>query len=204
MYRSTEKRKKDSWREPSQCFMQIVGIKELTYPSLGSLRIAVKELRNVGHDWLLVRTLHVNVLRVQKPGDSQFSVRNLNKNTHWVNGKKEFCDWPWRQFRVEWSWSGVAWLRDRRCLGKEIDRQEKMLRRQETVRGTKMCLIWQKCRASCYKTTIIPPKSMSHKTMIQRRVWLMVGGMLPSWKELKKRYYQINIMCDIFSIGDDV
>ena len=63
-------------------FMQIVGIKELTYPSLGSLRIAVKELRNVGHDRLLVRTLHVNVLRVQKPGDSQFSVRNLNKNTH--------------------------------------------------------------------------------------------------------------------------
>ena len=112
--------------------------------------------------------------------------------------KKEFCDWPWRQFRVEWSWSGVAWLRDRRCLGKEIDRQEKKLRRQETVRGTKMCLIWQKCRASCYKTTIIPPKSMSHKTMIQRRVWLMVGGMLPSWKELKKWYYQINITCDIF------
>ena len=63
-------------------FMQIVGIKELTYPSLGSLRIAVKELRNVGHDRLLVRTLHVNVLRVQKPGDSQFSVRNLTKNTN--------------------------------------------------------------------------------------------------------------------------
>merc|ERR1719192_2846279 len=36
----------------------------------------MKELRNVGHDRLLVRTLHVNVLRVQKPGDSQFSVRN--------------------------------------------------------------------------------------------------------------------------------
>ena len=174
-------------------FMQIVGIKELTYPSLGSLRIAVKELRNVGHDRLLVRTLHVNVLRVQKPGDSQFSVRNLNKNTHWVNGKKEFCDWPWRQFRVEWSWSGVAWLRDRRCLGKEIDRQEKKLRRQETVRGTKMCLIWQKCRASCYKTTIIPPKSMSHKTMIQRRVWLMVGGMLLCWvkEEILSNQYHV-------------
>ena len=52
-----------------------------TYPSLRAFWVAVKELGNIGHDRLFVRTLHVNVLRVQKPSDSQFSVRNLIKNS---------------------------------------------------------------------------------------------------------------------------
>ena len=36
---------------------------------------------NIGHDRLFVRPLYVNVLRVQKPGDSKFSVGNLAKNS---------------------------------------------------------------------------------------------------------------------------
>ena len=61
--------------------MHILIIEKWTYPSLRTFWVAVKELGNIGHDRLFVRTLHVDVLRVQKPGNSQFSVRNLTKNS---------------------------------------------------------------------------------------------------------------------------
>ena len=61
--------------------MHILSIKKWTYPSLRTFRVAVKELGNIGHDRLFVRALHINVLRVQKSGNSQFSVRNLTKNS---------------------------------------------------------------------------------------------------------------------------
>ena len=70
--------------------MQICTIEKWTYPSLGAFWVAMKELGNIGHDRLLVRTLHVNVFRVQKPGNSQFSIRNLTKNANSMSKSDDF------------------------------------------------------------------------------------------------------------------
>ena len=50
-----------------------------TYPSLGAFWVSMEELSNVGHDGLLVGSLHVHVLRIQQPGNAKLRVSNLNR-----------------------------------------------------------------------------------------------------------------------------
>ena len=45
-----------------------------SYLALRALRVSVKELRNVGHDGLLIRAVHVNILWVKELGDPELRV----------------------------------------------------------------------------------------------------------------------------------
>ena len=51
--------------------------KNETHPSFRTFRIAMKELGNVSHDRLFIRTFHVNVLGVQESGNSKLRIGDL-------------------------------------------------------------------------------------------------------------------------------
>ena len=55
-------------------YLIIIVTRNGTYLALAPLRISVKELCDVGHDGLLVRTIHVHVLRVEQLSDAELSV----------------------------------------------------------------------------------------------------------------------------------
>ena len=54
--------------------LTLAWVEKLTHLSLAALRVPVEELSDVGHDGLLVRTIHIHILRVQQLGDAQLSV----------------------------------------------------------------------------------------------------------------------------------
>ena len=73
----TELKKSERGRKTREESLFMQKNKNETHPSFRTFRIAMKELGNVSHDRLFIRTLHVDVLRVQESGNSEVRVSNL-------------------------------------------------------------------------------------------------------------------------------
>ena len=73
----TELKKSERGRKTREESLFMQKSKNETHPSFRTFRIAMKELGNVSHDRLFIRTLHIDVLRVQESGNSEFRVSNL-------------------------------------------------------------------------------------------------------------------------------
>ena len=56
------------------CLIIIVVTRKGAYLALASFRISVKELSDVGHDGLLVRTVHIHILRVEQLSYAELGV----------------------------------------------------------------------------------------------------------------------------------
>ena len=73
----TELKKSKRGRKTREESLFMQKSKNETHPSFRTFRIAMKELGNVSHDRLFIRTFHVNIFWVQKSGNSKFRIGNL-------------------------------------------------------------------------------------------------------------------------------